>query len=154
MANPQYSQPLHLFLPQDPLQHKKTAQMIEISKKTCLLALLCTLTSLIFGCSSPVHHMSSNVCLVQQGNSPKEVMDVLGPPNVKKQIATGELWTYYTAQKSPLKRTPGVNLMFGTVTYDVVHITFVNSVVSDCQYRYATEEEFKQSNIAQTAEEQ
>ena len=81
-------------------------------------------------------------------------MDVLGPPNSKKQTEYGELWTYYTPQKSPLKRTPGVNLLFGTVSYDVVHVTFTSSVVSNCQYRHATEEEFKQSKIATTEEEQ
>lgn len=128
--------------------------MTEISKKTCTLSLLCGLILMLFGCSAPVRHINSDVCLVQQGNSPKEVMDILGPPNMKKQTATGELWTYYAAKESPLKRTPGVNLLFGTVSYDVVHVSFVNNVVANCQYRHATEPEFEQAQIAETATEQ
>lgn len=128
--------------------------MTEISKKTCTFSLLCGLIFILFGCSAPVRHINSDVCLVQQGNSPKEVMAVLGPPNLKKQTAAGELWTYYSAKESPLKRTPGVNLLFGTVSYDVVHVSFVNNVVSNCQYRHATESEFEQSEIAEKATEQ
>lgn len=128
--------------------------MTQFSKKILTLSLFFCLASIISGCSSPVRHMSSDVCLVQQGNSPKDVVNILGPPMVKKQTATGELWTYYSAQKSPLKRTAGVNLMFGTISYDVVHVSFVNNLVSDCQYRHATEQEFEQSQIAQKAIEQ
>ncbi len=154
MANPQYRQPLHLFLPTDPYNIKKTKQMTKIFKKILTFSLFFCLASIIPGCSSPVRHMSSDACLVQQGNSPKDVMDILGRPRVKKQTATGELWTYYSAQKSPLKRTAGVNLLFGTVSYDVVHVSFVNNLVSDCQYRHATEQEFEQSEIAEKAIEQ
>ena len=128
--------------------------MTEISKKTFYLALLSGLSLIIFGCSTSVRHLNSDVCLVQQGNSPKQVMDILGSPNLKKETQTGELWTYFSALESPLKRTPGVNLMFGSVSYDVVHVTFINNQVSDCQYRHATEQEFKQSEIAEKASEE
>ncbi len=127
--------------------------MNHIFKKPLYFALIYLLTFALFGCSTPVRHMSSDVCLVKPGNSPKEVMDVLGPPNSKKPTNTGELWTYFTAQESPLKRTPGIGYVFGTTTYDVVHVTFANNTVANCQYRHANEEEFKQSEINTKKEE-
>jgi hypothetical protein len=128
--------------------------MIHFLKKTVYFALVFTLICVSFGCSSSIRHISSDVCLVKQGNSPKEVMDILGSPQVKTETDTGELWTYYTARKSPLKRTPGINLLFGTVTYDVIYVTFEDNIVANCQYRHANEQEFKQAKIVSTTEEQ
>jgi outer membrane protein assembly factor BamE (lipoprotein component of BamABCDE complex) len=118
--------------------------MSFLSTKTVYFTAIYALTLFLFGCSSSVRHICSDVCLVKQGNTPKQVMDILGPPNMKTPTETGELWNYYTAQQSPLKRTPGVGMLFGTVTYDVIHITFTDNVVSNCQYRHANEQEFKQ----------
>lgn len=118
--------------------------MTHIFRKTLYLTLIYAIIFLVSGCGSSVRHISSDVCLVKQGNSTKEVMDVLGPPNMKTVTKTGELWTYYASQESPMKRTPGLGLMFGTVTYDVIHVTFTDGLVSNCQYRHANEKEFKQ----------
>ena len=122
--------------------------MTQLSKKIFSFTFIFSLAFILLGCSPEVRHINSDVCLIQHGNSTKNVMDILGPPNIKKQTETGELWTYYSARKSPLKRTPGINLIFGTVTYDVIHVTFANDIVTNCQYRYANEEEFKQAKLA------
>ncbi len=127
--------------------------MTQLSKKTFSFTLIFFLACILLGCSPEIRHINSDVCLIQHGNSAKNVMEILGPPNIRKQTETGELWTYYSAQKSPLKRTPGVNLMFGTVTYDVIHVTFANNIVTNCQYRYANEAEFKQAKLDSEKEE-
>ncbi len=121
--------------------------MNQFLKKIVHSLLIYSLALFLFGCGAPVRHMNSDVCLIKQGNSPKEVMTVLGVPNVKSETSTGELWTYYSAQKSALKRTPVMRMMFGTISYDVVYVTFANNMVSNCQYRYANVDEFKQSKI-------
>lgn len=118
--------------------------MSFLSTKTVYFTAIYALTLVLFGCSGSVRHISSDVCLVKQGNSAKQVMDILGSPNMKTPTETGELWSYYTAQESPLKRTPGIGLVFGTTTYDVIHITFTEGVVSNCQYRHANAKEFEQ----------
>lgn len=105
-------------------------------------AFICLISLPLSGCSGQVRHINSDVCLVKRGNSAKEVMDILGPPNSKTSTENGELWTYYTARKSPLKRTPGLNLLFGSVSYDIIHVTFADNTVANCQYRHANEEEF------------
>ncbi len=127
--------------------------MIPFIKKTFCFSLVFTFIVAIFGCSSSVRHISSDVCLVKQGNSQKEVIDILGSPKVKTETPKGEMWTYYVAQKSPLKRTPGMNLLFGTVTYDVIYVTFQDNIVANCQYRHANEQEFKRAQIDPKAEE-
>lgn len=125
------------------LSRIKKAQMSQLSRKTLYFSLIYLVTLVLFGCGSEVRHINSDVCLVKPGSTTKQVMDVLGPPNIKTTTEDGELWTYYTAKESPMKRTPGLGLIFGTTTYDVVHVTFTGDVVSNRQYRHANEKEFQ-----------
>ncbi len=117
-------------------------------------SLLCCLILLIVfssaGCSKePIRHLSSDSCLIAQGTTKQDVLTYLGAPKFKKKTDTGEIWTFVQEHKSPLKSTPVLSWFFGTVTYDLVYITLSGDIVSNCQYRAASEKEYKRSTLSQ-----
>lgn len=114
----------------------------------CCLPLLMVLFSA--GCSKePIRHLSSDSCLIAQGTTKQDVLTYMGTPNFKKETETGEIWTFVQEHKSPLKKTPILKWIFGTVSYDLVYISFSGDIVTNCQYRAASEEEYEQSNLPQ-----
>lgn len=118
-----------------------------LSPLFCCVALLMVVG--LSGCSNkPIRHLSSDACLIAQGTTKKDVLTYMGAPSVKRQTDTGEQWVFIQEHKSALKKTPVLNWLFGTVTYDLVYITFSGDIVTNCQYRSATEEEFGQSSLS------
>lgn len=114
----------------------------------CCLALLMVLFSA--GCSkTPIRHLSSEACLITQGTTKTDVLTYMGTPQFKKKTDTGEMWTYVQENKSTLKKTPVLNWAFGSISYDLVYITFIGDTATNCQYRAATEKEYRASTLSQ-----
>ncbi|PLX46874.1 MAG: hypothetical protein C0613_15805 [Desulfobulbaceae bacterium] len=121
--------------------------------KHILTSLLCCVALLMIsglsGCSKePIRYLSSEACLVTPGTSHADVLSYMGAPDIKEQTDTGETWIYIEEHKSLLKKTPVLKWFLGTTSYDLVYITFTGDVVTNCQYRAATEEEFQQSSLS------
>ncbi len=115
-------------------------------------SLLCCLTLLmvlfVAGCSKePIRHLSSDACLIAQGTTKQDVITYMGTPRFKKETATGEVWIFVHENESALKKTPVPNWFFGTVSYDLVYITFSGDIATNCQYRAASEQEYRESVV-------
>lgn len=114
----------------------------------CLALVLLVMSA---GCSKePIRHLSSDSCLIAQGTTKQDVLTFMGTPQFKKQTADNESWIFVQEHKSLLKKTPVLNWMFGSVSYDLVYITFSGDIVSNCQYRAVNEAEYKQAIGSQT----
>ncbi|MBU0680698.1 MAG: hypothetical protein KKD73_04670 [Proteobacteria bacterium] len=123
--------------------------MKHFLRSLCCFALFMVLFGT--GCSKePVRHLSSDSCLIAQGTTKQDVLTYMGTPKFKKVTEGGEIWTFVQEHLSLLKKTPVLNLMFGSASYELVYITFVGDIVTNCQYRAANEEEYKQSTLPQT----
>lgn len=103
----------------------------------------------ISGCSSrePVRHLSSDICLITNNLSQKEVLASLGQPDHKQKSEQGEIWHYYETRKDLLRKTPYIGEKIGSENYEVVTIHFTDDRVSACLYRYYDQEELKKSGI-------
>lgn len=117
-------------------------------------SLLCCLTLLMVflnaGCSKePIRHLSSDSCLIAQGTTKQDVLTYMGTPKFKQQSASAETWIFVEEHRSLLKKTPVINWVLGTVSYDLVYISFNGDIVSNCQYRAASEEEYNKANLSQ-----
>lgn len=113
-----------------------------------LRSLLCCLALLLFmgGCGKePIRHLSSDACLISQGTTKKDVLAYMGTPQVTTATEAGEVWIFVEEHKSLLKKTPVLNWAFGSATYDLVYITFSGDMVTDCQYRAATEKQYEEA---------
>lgn len=122
--------------------------------KQTLRSLLCCLPLLLVlfsaGCSKePIRHLSSEACLITQGTTKNDVLTYMGTPQFKKQTETGEIWTFAQENKSLLKKTPVFKWVFGSVSYDLVYITFTGDIVTNCQYRAASEKEYEDPALSQ-----
>lgn len=95
-----------------------------------------------------VRHLASDVCLVTQDLTKKEVVAYLGPPD-KRSVdpEKGEVWSYFEVKKSTLRKTPYVGDKLGTENYDLVTITFSGDRVTTCLYRSLSETEFKETGL-------
>ena len=106
------------------------------------------LLSLLFaGCSGgkPVRHLSSDAILLIPGKTvKKEVISYMGEPEERRKKENGEeVWIYYQARKSLMRKTPYVGERLGHEEYDVVNVTFSGETLTSCVYRLFGEEEFK-----------
>ena len=123
--------------------------MTQLRPARCgLLVLLLIL--FLAGCHrQPVRHLSSDACLLLPGNTTKqEVLSYLGTPDQRRMDPQqGEMWVYYEANKSFLRKTPLLGDNLGDEQYDVVVVTFQNDQVRTCVYRSFTEEQFKQADL-------
>jgi hypothetical protein len=114
-----------------------------------LMALLLTFT--MTGCyRTQVRHLSSDVCLLQPGQTTREeVLAYLGDPD-QRQInpEKGETWIYYQGNKSLLRKMPYLGKNMGEEQFDVVMITFQGDLVRTCAYRSFDENEFNRKYLA------
>ena len=103
------------------------------------------------GCfnSKPVRHLSSDVCLLIPNMTTKEeVLKLIGQPNQRLTTQQGqEIWYYYDAKKSLLRKTPYVGDKLGDENFDLVTVTFTGGRVVTCAYRSLTQEEFEKTGI-------
>ncbi|HIJ79595.1 MAG: hypothetical protein OEY01_12585 [Desulfobulbaceae bacterium] len=114
-----------------------------------LLATLCLVQFAVSGCYSHdlVRHLNSDICLITPQLTAKEVVSYLGVPDKKQTSADGEIWVYYDAQKSTLRKTPFIGNHLGYIDYDVVTIIFRGDQVHTCVYRSFNEDEFKKNGF-------
>ena len=112
------------------------------------LGLLWASLFILAGCStfsSPVRHLSSDVCLVMpESTTRQEVLSFLGEPD--RRITTGdslETWLYLKANRSFTRKLPLVGDMVGSQDYETVTVTFAAGRVRTCVYRQFDEEEYK-----------
>lgn len=111
--------------------------------------LVALLSLLVAGCgSAPIQHLNSDVAQLKKGNSQAEVMAIMGAPTRKWQEEDREQWIYIVPHKSFMKRLWLINHLAGTISYEIVRITFVGDAISKYSFRYAKEEEFNKSGLA------
>ncbi len=112
-----------------------------------LLVMLLGMSIILSGCffRGQVRHLTSDVCLINENLRKEEVLQLMGPPELRNLTPEGtELWVYYDARKSFLRKLPLVGPGLGYVRYDVVTVNFVEEIVQRCNYRFFSEEEFSE----------
>ena len=114
-----------------------------------ILAFLYLIQFAVSGCSyhDQVQHLASDICLITPKLTPKEVVSYLGMPDKKQTSAKGEIWIYYQAKKSTLRKTPLIGDHLGHLDYDVVTIFFSGDQVYSCVYRSFNEDEFNKNGF-------
>ena len=114
-----------------------------------ILAFLSLIQFAVSGCSSQdtIRHLNSDICLITPKLTPKEVVSYLGVPDKKQTSANGEIWIYYDAKKSTLRKTPLIGDRLGHLDYDVVTILFTGDQVHSCIYRSFNEDEFNKNGF-------
>lgn len=101
-----------------------------------------------FGCAStstPVRHLSSDVCLVMpESTTRQEVLSFLGEPDRKLiNPENVEVWLYLKVNKSFAKKTPLLGDKLGYQNYETVTVSFDADLVRACLYRQLEENEFE-----------
>lgn len=91
------------------------------------------------GCvtTTPVRHLSSDVCLVLPESTTKtEVLSFLGEPD-RKIVTDGlaETWVYYKKNEDLVRKLPLVGEKFGSLNYEMVTVSFAGDLVRTCVYR-------------------
>ena len=123
--------------------------MLAAHKKAIFL-LLAVVTLLFSGCAShEIRHLASDASLISPGQtSQQQILGLLGPPDQKQELKQGgEVWRYYQANKSLMRKTPFVGSHLGTENYDLLTITFRDQRVVDCVYRQLNQKEFAKLGI-------
>lgn len=114
-------------------------------------ALLVLLVVLLFGQGclyrEEVRHLASDVCLISEGISQKEVLQYLGSPDERQGNKDAELWIYFQVNQTALRKAPYIGDRLGREDVDVVTVRFAGAKVVTCVYRSMSEEEFKGSGI-------
>ena len=116
------------------------------NRLTVLFAfLLLVFSASCAGFSTPVRHLSSDVCLVMpESTTRQEVLSFLGEPDRKiKAAARLETWLYLKVNKSFAKKLPLLGDKLGDQNYETVTITFDGDLVKTCLYRQFDEAEFE-----------
>jgi hypothetical protein len=125
-----------------------------MNRKFLHLILFIGLLLLLTGCfrPKPVQHLAADACLITPKlSSRQDVINYLGEPAESKKKEDGsELWIYYQANKSMLRKTPYIGDKLGSEEYDVLHITFNGDIVETCTYRSLTKEEFQNGGDEET----
>ena len=104
------------------------------------------------GCARKnVRHLASDVGMITPGTSTKqEVVNYLGQPNAEyKMTGGGILWVYSEARSSMLHDIPYIGGKIGEETYEVVKVTFIGDIVQTIGYRTVSEEDFKETELAE-----
>lgn len=122
---------------------------LRCNRLTVLSALLLFMFSA--GCSTvstPVRHLSSDVCLVMpESTTRQEVLSFLGEPDQKITSAgKSETWLYLKVNKSFSKKLPLLGAKLGNQNYETVTVTFAGDLVKTCLYRQFDEAEFEKFN--------
>ena len=102
------------------------------------------------GCARyPVRHLASDASLIVPGHTTKkDVVSYMGPPDKKvDEQEQKEVWYYYEAKKSLLRKTPYIGNRLGQEEYDIVIISYSGDVVDTCTFRLMDEEGFKKTGI-------
>lgn len=106
-----------------------------------------TVFLMLLGCATkePVRHLSSDVCLVMpESTSKAEVLSFLGEPNLREPKGNGdETWIYYKKNETLLRKIPGVGKELGSLSYEIVTVSFVGEQVRTCVYRQLGKEEIQ-----------
>ncbi|MEN8257235.1 MAG: hypothetical protein ABFS09_05170 [Thermodesulfobacteriota bacterium] len=111
-----------------------------------LCSLFLVMVLLASGCSKePIRHLSSEACLIAQGTTRADVLTYMGTPKFKNKTESGEVWIFVEEHKSLFKKTPVLKWFAGSISYDLVYITFTGDIVTNCQYRSVSEEEYGKS---------
>ena len=125
-----------------------------MNRKFLYLILFTGLLLLPTGCSrpKPVQHLAADACLISPKlSSRQDVINYLGEPAESQKKEDGrEVWIYYQANKSTLRKTPYVGDKLGSEEYDVLHITFTGDIVETCTYRSMTKKEFQNGGNGDT----
>jgi hypothetical protein len=104
------------------------------------------------GCARKnVRHLASDVGMITPGTTTKqEVVNYLGQPDAEyKMTEGGLLWVYSEAKKTMLRDTPYIGGKIGEETYEVVKVTFNGDIVQTIGYRTMSEEDFKETGLAE-----
>lgn len=109
--------------------------MVNLLKYMIVLAT----TIWLWGCAStsPIRHLSSDVCLVLPESTTKtEVLAFLGEPD-QKNAPDGltETWIYYKKNENLVRKLPLVGGKFGSLNYEMVTVSFTGELVRTCIYR-------------------
>lgn len=123
---------------------------MRAAQKYALFLLLAVMALLFSGCAShEVRHLASDASLFSPGKtSQQQILGILGPPDQKQELKQGgEIWRYYQAHKSFLRKTPFFGNRLGEESFDVLTITFRNQRLVDSVYRQLTEGEFAKLGI-------
>jgi len=128
--------------------HQKSRRCIM--KKTLAFLFLTLLAVAACGHRQPQVHLSSDVCLINQGQSSKEeVLAYLGPPSQKREIPGGEEWIYFGVHKSLLRKTPYVGEWLGHEEVESAVVTFSGDIVKTCSYRIVGSKPPEESEASQ-----
>ncbi len=94
----------------------------------------------------PVRHLAAEAALITPHQTTKqEVLSYLGEPEERQSVSENrEVWIYYQADKSLLRKTPLVGNKMGNLEYDVLNVSFTGDVADNCVYRRLDEETFRQ----------
>jgi len=95
----------------------------------------------------PVRHLASDVCMISEGVSQKEVLQYLGSPDERQGGKEAELWIYFQVNQTVLRKAPYIGDRLGREDVDVVTVRFAGDKVVTCVYRSMSEEEFRGSGI-------
>lgn len=98
-----------------------------------------TIALFLGGCAAttPVRHLSSDVCLVLPESTTKsEVLKFLGEPD-KKTTTDGpaETWIYFKKNENLVRKLPVVGERLGSLNHEIVTVTFIGDLVRTCVYR-------------------
>lgn len=126
--------------------------MLRSNKTPVGYTALLTIVLFLGGCATatPVRHLSSDVCLVLPESTTKsEVLDFLGEPDKKTtNDSSPETWIYYKKNEDLVRKLPVVGERLGSLTYEMVTVTFVGDLVRTCIYRQLEPSEIIDSPLA------
>ena len=117
------------------------------------LVLVAMMLLLLAGCAkTPIRHLNADVSLLTQGNSMEQVVAIMGPPQQRRVEGGGEQWVYIVTKESFLRRLWVIGLFSGTADYEIVRLLFQDGQLASSSFRYATEAEFKKSDLVPQSE--
>lgn len=124
--------------------------MLESKALPLVYLTLIASLSWLSGCATttPVRHLSSDVCLVLPESTTKtDVLSFMGEPDKKtSNDGTDETWIYYQKNEELIRKLPLLGNKFGSLNYEVVTVSFTGNLVSTCIYRQLEENDFNSSN--------
>lgn len=108
-----------------------------------LIILLLLATAACASRTQPVRHLAADVSMIAQGDSERNVMAMIGPPDIRRALTDGgEEWLYLEHRQSRLRQTRVLGNWMGHEDYHLAVITLHNGQVSQVIYRALTAEEF------------
>jgi hypothetical protein len=102
------------------------------------LSFLFIITLLLGGCySKPVRHLASDASLIKPGQSTKkDVLLYLGEPDGHRTVSADTVeYVYFENKRGLLKKAPLVRSWTDADGYEMIIITMVNELVTNCDFR-------------------